>query len=48
MENKEKCVLCGKVTLEEINRPIKERKYYVSGSGQLCKDCYDKTYKNKN
>lgn len=47
MNNKDKCVLCGKPTYEDKDKPIKERKYYIMGSGQLCKECYDKTYLKK-
>lgn len=48
MKRNEKCVLCGKSTEVETLTAIKQRKYYVSGSGQLCKECYDKIFsKNK-
>lgn len=36
----EKCVLCGKETEYTFGVPIQERNYYVSGCGQLCKQCY--------
>jgi hypothetical protein len=54
MEKKEeklemdKCVSCDKETTEPKHRHIDYRNYYVEGSGQLCKDCYDKIYKIKN
>jgi hypothetical protein len=41
---KEKCILCGKETNEEMTTDINFRIYYVEGSGQLCKKCYDKIY----
>lgn len=49
MIQKDQCVLCGRITVEEKDKPIKNRKYYVPGSGQLCKNCYESTYnKTKN
>jgi len=44
---KEKCVLCDKETKYDKDTPIQKRKYYVEGSGQLCKECYSKTYGEK-
>ena len=42
------CVLCGSLTEYDKNIPVDLRKYYVVGSGQLCKDCYQDVYgKNK-
>jgi len=40
----EVCVSCNKVTEELIVEPVQNRKYYVEGAGQLCKDCYSKIY----
>ena len=37
---KEVCVLCGKITDIHISMPIEERKYYVLGVGQLCRECH--------
>lgn len=43
----EKCVSCGKETTYLMNLPIKLREYYVEGAGQLCKECFEKTYNKK-
>ncbi len=39
------CVLCGKETNIDINTHIDYRYGYVEGSGQCCKQCYDRTNK---
>ena len=39
IEEKEKCVICGKETEYVFSIPIQKRKYYVVGFGQLCEDC---------
>lgn len=44
MPVKEKCVICGKDTNEELDKEIKNRKYYIDGSGQLCKKCYEEVF----
>ena len=44
-EEMDNCVNCGKQTSYSKNMCIDYRKYYIEGSGQLCKDCYDKIYK---
>lgn len=36
----DKCVYCGGDTEYDVDAPITERKFYVSGCGQLCKSCY--------
>ena len=36
----EVCALCGKETDIPISLTVDERKYYVSGVGQLCRECY--------
>ena len=36
----EKCILCGKDTYISVATPVTIRKYYLSGCGQLCEDCY--------
>lgn len=36
----EKCIICRKQTKVLKSTPIKERKYYVEGAGQLCKECF--------
>lgn len=38
----EKCVICDKETNVPINQHIDYRYYYVEGSGQLCKKCFEK------
>lgn len=40
----DKCILCGCETIYPKNMHIDYRVYYVEGAGQLCKECYDKTY----
>lgn len=40
----EKCVVCGRDTGIPCDTPLKERKRYISGSGQLCRDCYRELY----
>lgn len=40
----EKCIQCGCDTEYTRNTPIDLRYHYIEGAGQLCKDCYDKTY----
>lgn len=44
----EKCVFCGQKTNIKVTTPIKERYYYIEGSGQLCSDCYYEFYVKKN
>ena len=41
---KEKCVSCGVETSYDITENINYRSFYIEGAGQLCKECYDKTY----
>lgn len=40
----DKCVLCGNDTDVPKDTPIENRKEYVKGSGQLCRDCYFDIY----
>lgn len=35
---------CKKNTWVRMDCPIDQRNYFVGGSGQLCVDCYRKTY----
>lgn len=42
----EKCVICGGGTGIVASVPVKERKRYISGCGQLCEDCYYSLYLN--
>lgn len=46
MNEKDKCVLCGKATEYEKETPVDERLYYVEGAGQLCAECYNKLNNN--
>lgn len=41
---KERCVLCGGLTEVLKNQPVSERKYYMEGAGQLCRECYREVY----
>ena len=43
----EKCVCCGKDSGVPCGTPIAERRYYIQGSGQLCRDCYNELYVGK-
>jgi NADH:ubiquinone oxidoreductase subunit E len=38
----EKCVLCGKKTAVKVSEKIDRREHYVTGVGQLCKECHKK------
>jgi rubrerythrin len=40
----ETCVLCGEKTDVKITTHIDYRYGYVEGSGQCCRNCYNKTY----
>ena len=42
----ENCVVCNSPTEYRFNDHIDHRNYYVEGAGQLCKECYDRTYSN--
>lgn len=41
----ERCVLCGKETDVPIDLPVDRRDCYVEGSGQLCRDCWRRVYR---
>jgi len=43
-EEKDKCVACGKETVYNKNTHIDCREHYVEGAGQLCPDCWRRTY----
>ena len=45
LEEKDKCISCGKETEYSITTHIDQRKHYIEGAGQLCPGCYVKTYK---
>lgn len=47
-EERERCVLCGRLTEYTEDNPISERTGYIEGSGQLCRTCYAGLYENKN
>lgn len=34
----EKCIICNKKVIDE------KGKYYITGAGQLCPDCYEELY----
>ena len=38
----ERCVLCGQTTDIPLSLSIDLRVYYVEGSGQLCRDCWQR------
>jgi hypothetical protein len=42
---KEICVMCGKETPYDVTTIVHLRNYYIEGSGQLCKECYEDVYK---
>ena len=46
--SKDKCITCGKETPYHLDVNIEYRSHYVEGAGQLCKQCWDKTYENLN
>ena len=39
------CIRCGKETEYPIITPVDKRFCYVSGSGQMCEDCYREVLK---
>ena len=41
---KELCIRCGKETEYDINTPVKVRRYFIEGAGQLCEDCFQDLY----
>jgi len=40
----EKCVSCNTLTTVTFNTLIQQRQFYIEGSGQLCKTCYESIY----
>lgn len=44
MNTNDKCVICGKDTGIPHDTPIENRRRYITGSGQLCEDCYFDLY----
>ena len=43
----EKCIICGNNTSYKTSDNINVRNWYVEGGGQLCRECYEKVYKDK-
>ena len=41
-ERTERCVCCSADTGIPVTTPLKERKHYIVGCGQLCPVCYSK------
>ena len=39
-EDRERCVLCWRLTDVPKSTPISQRKAYIQGAGQLCDSCY--------
>jgi hypothetical protein len=42
----ELCIYCQIDTGVRVGLDISERLYYVTGVGQMCRDCWDETYDN--
>ena len=40
------CICCGNETDIEISTPVERRLGYISGCGQMCKECYEKSKDN--
>ena len=47
-DNRELCILCKTETPYHFSTDIEYRSHFVEGAGQLCKQCWDKTYENLN
>ena len=43
-EKMDKCVLCGALTDIPMMQPVGERRYYIAGAGQLCRECCMELY----
>ena len=43
----DKCVVCNKETDYLFSTPVEERRFFVAGVGQLCKECYDVVYSSR-
>ena len=41
---KVKCVMCGTKTEYTKDTHIDQRRHYIEGAGQMCKDCHTKIY----
>lgn len=44
---KDKCVVCSKVTIYNKFDHIDNRNFYVEGCGQLCPECFNRVYTEK-
>lgn len=44
VNEKDKCVFCGKETGYDSSTPIYVREYYIECAGQLCEECYFDIY----
>jgi len=44
ISNSERCISCNTIIAINKSTPIKERLYYIQGSGQLCRDCHEEVY----
>ncbi len=42
----ESCICCHHPTDQLKADTLWQRKYYVEGAGQLCRQCYDRIYSN--
>lgn len=41
------CVCCGSITPYCVDTPVRQRKYYIEGCGQLCGYCYFDIYSRR-
>lgn len=44
---KDKCVLCECETPYYIDERVENRRCYIEGAGQLCRECWNEIYNNK-
>lgn len=42
------CISCGVDTKVPKHLHVDLREHYVEGAGQMCKKCWEQTYKNSN
>ena len=47
-DEREYCILCGRLTETVKDRSLSEREYYIEGAGQLCRECYQEIYVPRN
>ena len=43
----EKCISCKELTGTPKTLDIKQRLYYIEGAGQMCRDCWEVLYPQK-